>query len=114
MTARLSLVGQVASTRLGTGLAVALVGGGAVAVSIAAFGFSVPGALSLYFVVWWIVLFAVLPFGVRSQVEAGEVTPGSDPGSPAAPRLRERAIWTTVAASVVFVITVALLPYAGL
>ena len=32
------------------------------------------------------VLFAVLPWGVRSQEESGEVAPGTDPGAPAAHR----------------------------
>ena len=39
--------------------------------------------LAIYFIVWWLTLFIVLPFGVRSQHEAGEVTPGSEPGAPA-------------------------------
>ena len=39
-------------------------------------------AVAIYFVLWWIVLFAVLPWGVESQEEAGEVSPGSDPGAP--------------------------------
>jgi predicted secreted protein len=32
---------------------------------------SIPFAIALYFVIWWTVLFAVLPFGVRTQDEAG-------------------------------------------
>ena len=36
-------------------------------------------ALAIYFVIWWIVLFAVLPWGVHSQHESGEMTPGTDP-----------------------------------
>ena len=39
-------------------------------------------AIALYFVIWWLTLFAVLPFGVRSQHETGEVVAGSDPGAP--------------------------------
>ena len=44
---------------------------------------SITTALAIYFITWWIVLFAVLPWGVRSQSEAGDVVPGSDPGAPA-------------------------------
>jgi predicted secreted protein len=65
---------------------------------------SVTTGLAIYFVVWWIVLFTVLPFGVRSQAETGEVVPGSDPGAPAVPRLRAKIIWTTIVASVVFAV----------
>src|SRR5215510_409951 len=59
-------------------------------------------ALAIYFIVWWTVLFAVLPWGVRSQVESGEVVPGSDPGAPAAPRLGNKVLWTTIIATITF------------
>ena len=39
----------------------------------ACFGLTAGGAVALYFVVWWIGLFAVLPFGARSQAEDGSV-----------------------------------------
>ena len=56
--------------------------------------------LAIYFVAWWIVLFAVLPFGVRSQAEEGDVTPGTDPGAPVVPLLIRKAIWTTIVTAV--------------
>ena len=61
-------------------------------------------AVAIYFIVWWITLFAVLPWGVRSQAESGEVVPGSDPGAPAIPHLVAKLAWTTVVASVVFAV----------
>ena len=88
----------------------------ALAVTIAArvFGLTVAGAIALYFVIWWILLFAVLPFGVRSQAEEGDVAPGSEPGAPAAPRLREKAVWTTLIAGAVLVLAAGIMPLAGL
>ena len=59
-------------------------------------------ALAIYFVIWWIVLFAVLPWGVRSQHESGEMTPGTDPGAPVLTNLRLKLIWTTIVATMVF------------
>jgi len=59
-------------------------------------------ALAIYFVIWWVVLFAVLPWGVRSQHESGEFTPGTDPGAPVITNLKLKLIWTTAVASVVF------------
>jgi predicted secreted protein len=56
----------------------------------------------VFVVLWWLVLFAVLPWGVRSQLESGEVVPGSDPGAPALPKLRSKLIWTTVVATITF------------
>jgi predicted secreted protein len=57
--------------------------------------------VAIYVVVWWITIFAVLPIGVRSQDEMGAVTPGSDPGAPAAPRLGMKALITTLIAVVI-------------
>lgn len=60
--------------------------------------------LAIFFLIWWIVLFAVLPWGVRSQQEGGEISPGTDPGAPAIPNLRRKLIWTTLVAVAVFVV----------
>jgi predicted secreted protein len=57
-------------------------------------------ALAIYFVAWWIVLFVVLPFGVRSQQEAGEVVPGTDPGAPVITRLVRVVVLTTILTAV--------------
>jgi predicted secreted protein len=57
---------------------------------------------AIYFIIWWLVLFAVLPFGVHSQDESGETVPGTDPGAPVAHGLKIKMIWTTVVATVVF------------
>jgi len=65
---------------------------------------SLTTALAIYFIVWWTVLFAVLPWGIRSQLESGEVAPGTDPGAPALPKLRSKLIWTTVVATITFAV----------
>ena len=64
--------------------------------------------IAIYFIIWWVVLFAVLPWGVRSQDESGEVTPGSEPGAPAVHLVWRKLMWTTIAASVVFALCYAL------
>jgi predicted secreted protein len=58
--------------------------------------------IAIFFLIWWIVLFVVLPWGIRSQQEEGAVAPGTDPGAPALPRLRRVLVWTTVVSIVVF------------
>ena len=65
--------------------------------------FSWPLAVAIFIVIWFVVLFAVLPFGITSQSEAGDVARGTDPGAPAAPRLLSKAIWTTAISIVLFV-----------
>ena len=59
-------------------------------------------AIAIFFLIWWVVLFAVLPFGVRSQHEDGEIAPGTDPGAPAIPELGRKLFWTTLVSVVIF------------
>jgi predicted secreted protein len=58
--------------------------------------------LALYFIIWWTMLFAILPFGVRSQQEMNSVVPGSDPGAPARPRLGLKLLANTIVAAMVW------------
>jgi predicted secreted protein len=57
---------------------------------------------AIYFIIWWTVLFAVLPWGIKSQHEDGEMSPGTDPGAPVATGFKIKLIWTTALATVVF------------
>ena len=90
------MIARIAASLAATAAAVILLSGLAILASVRLFGLTPVGALSLYFVIWWTALFAVLPFGIRSQHEDGAVTPGTDPGAPSLPRLREKAVWTTL------------------
>jgi predicted secreted protein len=67
----------------------------------------VSALLAIYFVLWWIVLFATLPFGVRNRDEsgeAGEAVPGTDPGAPVVTMLARKALWTTLISAVIFAV----------
>jgi predicted secreted protein len=59
-------------------------------------------AVAIFFLIWWVVLFAVLPLGIRSQHEDGEIVPGTDPGAPAVPNLGRKLLWTTAVSVVIF------------
>jgi len=65
---------------------------------------SLTTSFAIYFLIWWLVLFAVLPWGVRSQEEIGDVSHGSDPGAPAVPALGRKVLWTTGVSAVVFAV----------
>jgi predicted secreted protein len=56
------------------------------------------GGIALYFIVWWLTLFAILPIGVRSQHEDGDVAAGTDPGAPVLPAMGRKLIYTSIAA----------------
>jgi predicted secreted protein len=58
--------------------------------------------VAIYFIVWWTVLFAVLPWGVRSHKEAGVEIAGTDPGAPVLPHLFRKVIATTIVATIVY------------
>lgn len=62
-------------------------------------------AIAIYFVVWWLVLFMVLPWGATSAHEAGEeVDPGTMKSAPLNPRILKKFAITTVLAGVVFAV----------
>ncbi|MDB5571643.1 MAG: hypothetical protein JWN93_2826 [Hyphomicrobiales bacterium] len=73
---------------------------------------STPLAIAVYFTIWWTVLFAILPIGVRSLHEDGEAPAGSDPGAPVNPRLLVKALWTTIVSGIVFGLLLLYIEYA--
>jgi predicted secreted protein len=107
------LVNWAARSLATTILAVAVLAGLAIYAGIR-LDLSTAGSFGLYFVVWWTILFAILPVRIRSQAETGDITTGTEPGAPADPALRERAIWTTVVADIVFIAVGVFFPLAGL
>jgi predicted secreted protein len=63
---------------------------------------AISSGFAIYFVVWWITLFLMLPFGVRSQHEEGERVPGTDPGAPVMALMRRKLIWTTFVSLIIY------------
>jgi predicted secreted protein len=63
---------------------------------------SVTFAIAIYVVLWWTVLFAVLPIGVRTQGEDGSVVPGTPASAPTAPRLLRIVLLTTLVSTLIF------------
>ena len=63
---------------------------------------SVTFAIAIYVVIWWTVLFAILPIGVRTQDEDGVVVPGTPESAPTRPRLVRIVLLTTLVSAVVF------------
>lgn len=59
--------------------------------------------LAVYFIVWWICLFLVLPFRVTNQIDVGgDIVPGSERGAPAGIfRFWPKLLATTLLAAVV-------------
>ena len=57
---------------------------------------------AVYFIVWWLTLFAVLPFGLKTQAEANEVVPGSVESAPARFRGGRIVLITTLVSAVIY------------
>lgn len=56
--------------------------------------------VAIYFIIWWLVIFMILPFGVRTQQEHGDVTLGTAPSAPMRPMLIRKAIITSIVSAV--------------
>ncbi len=63
---------------------------------------SIGFGIAIYFICWWMVLFTVLPLGIRTQEEDGEVAPGTEGAAPSDPKLLKKMILTTVISAIVF------------
>lgn len=58
--------------------------------------------IAIYIVLWATVLFAVLPFGVRTQQEEGTIVRGSAESAPVNPHLGCKALATTLLSALIF------------
>ena len=59
-------------------------------------------ALALYLIIWWLVLFVILPIGIRGQAEEGDVVEGTEPGAPHKLNIKKKFIQTTIAGTIVW------------
>jgi predicted secreted protein len=66
-------------------------------------------ALATFFCLWFITLFAVLPFFAKTQDEAGEVVPGTPGSAPHKINLLQVFLVNTVVAVITFAIVYAVI-----
>jgi len=76
---------------------------------------SLPLSLAVYFTLWWVVLFTILPIGVRSQSENPDesMPAGVDKGAPVVPMMGRKALATTAVSAVLFALIDAYVFWAG-
>ena len=58
--------------------------------------------LAVYFVIWWLTLFAVLPIGLRTQDEDQNVVPGTVASAPTRFRAARIFLTTTVVSGLIY------------
>ena len=65
---------------------------------------SITGSIVVYVIIWWVIFFSVLPFGIKSKNEIfKETVEGSDPGAPLNPKIAKKFLITTIITSILFI-----------
>jgi len=62
---------------------------------------SISGSIVTYLILWWMVLFMVLPWGI-TRVDPDQLLPGEDPASPAKGNMVKKLAATTVISFVLY------------
>jgi len=69
---------------------------------------------AVYFILWWVTLFAVLPFSLRTQDDEGETVLGTVSSAPKGPHVFRAMLRTTVVSLVIYGVFFAVTRYFGL
>lgn len=65
---------------------------------------TIGAGLVLFAVIWFMVLFVVLPLRLETQGDKGDITPGTPPGSPSGPVMWRKVRTVTVVSVVLWVV----------
>jgi len=65
---------------------------------------SITGSIVVFIILWWLILFMILPRNINSQQEKGSIIEGTDPGAPSNPNIFKKLVLTTIIASLLFAI----------
>lgn len=63
----------------------------------------------MYLIIWWVVLFGILPIGIKGQAESNDIVKGSEPGAPVDSQIKKKFIITTIVATIIWAITCAII-----
>jgi predicted secreted protein len=75
---------------------------------------SITGAIVLFAVIWFVTLLVLLPIGLRTQGEAGDVVPGTPASAPADAMIGRKLLWTTAVTVVLWGAVSAVILWGGL
>ncbi len=64
----------------------------------------VVSGIVLFVVIWAMCFLIALPIRIETQGDLDEIVPGTHAGSPENHHMRKKAIWTTVAAAIIWAI----------
>ncbi len=57
---------------------------------------SIMGGVIIYVNLWMVILFMVLPFGIKNQVDSANYQKGTDPGAPVESKMKKKILITTL------------------
>jgi predicted secreted protein len=60
------------------------------------------GGVIIYVNLWMVILFMVLPFGIKNQVDSVNYQKGTDPGAPVESKMKKKILITTLITTVIF------------
>ena len=63
---------------------------------------SIMGGVIIYVNLWMVILFMVLPFGIKNQVDSPNYQKGTDPGAPVESKMKKKILITTLITTVIF------------
>ena len=66
--------------------------------------------IAIYIIIWWVVLFAVLPLGMN-QGPQERPTDGGDWGAPERPDLKRKFLTTTWIAAIVWIVVILVIQF---
>jgi predicted secreted protein len=59
-------------------------------------------SFAVYFLIWWVTLFVVLPFGLRTQEEDNNVTLGTTSSAPSGRHIGRALVINTIVSLLIF------------
>ena len=65
---------------------------------------SLTGSFVVFVIIWWLILFTILPRDINSQKDKDFFVEGADPGAPKNPKIIKKLIITTAITSILFAI----------
>ena len=66
---------------------------------------SITGSIIIYVIIWWVIFFCTLPFGIVSKNENfQESVRGEDAGAPKNPKIVKKFLITTIITTLLFLI----------
>lgn len=74
---------------------------------------SVISALVLFWMIWFLALMCIIPIGLKTQGEVGEIIAGTPASAPVNPMILRKALWTTVVTFAVWLPVCAFIIWGG-